>query len=282
MFTSCGTPSMVRYVHHHDPIMDKNDGVVLLIDVCNQVDVAGQGDYCIIEESKEVASAIAEPFKTYLEQNGVWVKTEMIPFVCGAYDNPENLPSKVSENIGEDVSEARRPYGIADEFKEDQEYLNALTTLSSYIMEKTLSANAENPTPIVDKNQFIDAAKTVKSRTNASSLVYVGVKGRKISGGKKFAQGLLRFTVGVATAVATAGMGTGYYVSYMPGGNVDGRLSIAGMVNLETGELSWKNYNSAQGDPLKTEAMTKYYNIDLLMKDLVYEKEIIAPVEKND
>ncbi len=280
MFTGCGTPSMVRYVHNHDPIMDKNDGVILLVDVCNQVDVLGHGDYCIIDESKEVASAIVEPIKTYLEQNGVPVKTEMVPFVCGAFDNAENIPSKVSEKIGEDVTEARKPYGIADYFKEDSEYLKSLTTLSTYVLERSVSGKTENSMTIIPEEQFKEAVRIIRSKENASSLIYVGLKGRKISGGKKFTQGLVRWTTGIATAVATAGLGAGVAVSYWPGGNVDGKFFLAGLVNLETEELSWKNYYSAQGDPLEVEEMIKYYKINTLLKDLVYNKETVSASKK--
>jgi hypothetical protein len=278
MSTGCATPPMVRYVHNHDPIMDKNGGVVLLIDVCNQVDVVGQGDYCVINESKEVASAVAEPLITYLEQNGVSVKTEMIPFVCGASDTPDKI-AKVAQKEGDTVNEAPKPYAIGDEFQEDKEYLNALTTLSTCVLERSVTGKTDDSMLLIPEEEFKEAMRIVRSKTNASSLVYVGIKGRMISGGKKFAQGLLRFTTGVATAVATAGMGTGYVVTYMPGGDVDGKLLLAGLVNMENEELSWKNYYSAQGDPLDVKEMNKYYRIDSLLKGLVYDKEIL-PTER--
>ena len=295
MLASCAAKPKVRYIHRHDPVMDKNGGVVLLVDVCNQIDVVGKGDYCVVDESREIAAALVEPLKVYLEQNGVFVRTEIVPFVCGAFDSPENL-SLVAEKAGEDVSKAPKPYAISDEFKNDPEYLNSLTTLSTYILERCIlklledSKKKEMPALIVHEDQFKEAVRIIKDRTNASSLVYVGLKGTTISGGKKFGQGLMSFTVAVATGVATMGAvtvgETAYGVMFIPGRDSDGRFSIAGLVNMETEELSWKGYKSAgknpyTGDkPLEIFDITKYYQIDSLLKDLVYKKEIVSDAGK--
>jgi hypothetical protein len=259
--------------------------VALLVDVCDQVDVVGKGDYCIVDESKEIASAIAEKIKEYLNLNGIPVKTEIIPFVCGAFDSPENLPVKVAQKAGEKVKEAPKPYAVADEIKEDTEYLNSLTTLSTYALERSIlkylenSKKTEKPALIVNEDQFKEAVEVVKQRLNVSRLLYVGIKGTKISGGKKFGQGLVSFTVGVATTVATMGVvstgNTSYGIAFIPGRKTDGSFSTAGLINLEKEELSWRNYSDTSGDPLDVKFVASPQRLGLLLNDMFFIKEPI-------
>lgn len=287
--TGCASTPKVNYIQHHDPIMDQNGGVVLLVDACDQIDVIGDNDYYVINESKEIAGALVTEIRTYLEQNGVSVSTEIIPFVCGAFDNPENPPAKVAEEAGEKVDEVCKPYCVADEFKNDPGYLNALTSLSTYVFERGMITIMEDyarkkkkldefkrPAFIVEDDQFRGAIDIIKARTNASSLLYVGLKGIKVSGGKKFGQGLLSFTVGMATAVATAGLGTGYYLAFMPGGDNDYKYAIAGLANLETKELTWRTWTTKACNPLKTKCASNPKEIERLLKDLVFDKEPIT------
>ena len=283
--TSCTGPIKVRKIAHHDPIMDQNGGVVLLVDVCNQIDVVGDGDYCVINESKKVASSLVKGIRSYLDQSGVQVRTEIIPFVCGALDTPQNIPIKVAEKVGGTIDEASKPYSVTDEINNDTKYLNALTKLSTYVFErgmmivledyakvKNKMAEFQKPDLIVQENQFIDAVEVIKTKTNASSLLYVGMKGTKISGVKKIGQGVLSLTVGVATGVATAGLGTGFYVSLIPGRDVDWKYSIAGLINLESKNLTWQHYTSTSGNPLKAKDVANPEEIGRLLKKLVYNE----------
>lgn len=289
MFAGCAGTHKVKYVQQHDPIMDRNGGVVLLVDVCNQIDVVGDNDYFVINESKEVIQALVKETRTYLEQNGVQVLAEVTPFVCGAFDTPENTPMKVADKQGDTIMESQKPYGVADELINDPEYLNALTTISTYVFEREMikiirhysKKDTQSLSLIVTDDQLKTASEIIKAKTNASSILYVGLKGTKISGGKKFGQGLFSFTVGMATGIATAGMGTGYWVSYMPGRNKDWKYSGAGLINLESGELVWSSWSSAQGNPLKPEKVATTDSIELLLKDLVFDEEPVEDSSKN-
>lgn len=283
MITGCASAPNLRYVDRHDPIVEHSDSVALLVDVCDQIDVVGKGDYCIISESKEVASSLTEKIKSYLKLNGISIEREMIPFVCGAFESPENLPVKVAEKKGDTVEETSKPFSISDEIKKDVVYLNALTTLSTYVFERSMikylkdssKKNDEFQTPelIVQEDQFREAVEVIKSRIEASKLLYVGIKGSKDSGGKKFGKGLMSFTVGMATAITTAGLGTGYYAYFMPGFNGDSWYDTAGLINLETKELAWKNYSFSQGNPLEAKNVANDQQCGFLLNDLFFVKE---------
>ena len=287
MITSCTSAPKIRYVDRHDPIVDHNSKVALLVDVCNQLDVIGEDDYYIIDESKEIASAVVDEIQTYLKLNGISVQTEIIPFVCGAFDSPKNLPVKVAQNKGDSIDEASKPFSISAEFKDDVEYLNALTTLSTYVFERGMVKYLEDSNQkkkksdessiklIVHDNQFREAVEVVKDRLNVSSLLYVGTKGYKASGAKSFFQGLTSFTVGMVTAVATAGLDTGYYSYYGPGFDSQGLFETAGLINLETKELSWLNYLQSGFDPLAVQWVVNPDQIGLLLDDLIFVKEPI-------
>ena len=285
MVTGCASAPKYRYVDRYEPVVDHNSSVALLVDVCDQVDVAGKGDYCIIDESKEIAPAVAEKIQAYLKLNGIPAQTVIIPFVCGAFDNPENTPVKVAQKAGDKVNEAPKPYAVADEIKDDPEYLKSLTTLSTYVLERSItkyledSKKTEKPALIVNEDQFKKAVEVVKDRLNVSRLLYLGIKGTKISGGKKFGQGLLSFTVGVATAVATMGVvsagNTSYGIGFIPGRDSDGAFSVAGLINLDTEELSWRNYSSSNGDPLEVKYVAGPLQIGKLLNDMLFIKEPI-------
>ncbi len=285
MITGCASGPKFRYVDRPEPIVGPDSSVAILVDVCTQVDVVGKGDYCIIDESKEIAPAVAEKVKEYLELNGIPVKTEIIPFVCGTFDNPENLPVKVAQKAGEDVTEVSKPYAVTNKIREDPEYLNSLTTLSTYVLERSIikyledSGKTERPALIVSEDQFKEAVDVVKSRLDVSSLMYIGIRGTKVSGGKKFGQGLVSFTVGVATGVATMGMvsagGTSYGIMLIPGRKSDGSYESAGLIDLEKEELSWRNYTDAPGDPEDIKFVASPQRIGLLLNDMIFTKESI-------
>lgn len=285
VITSCSGPIKSIKIPHHDSIMDQNGGVVLVVDVCNQIDVVGEKDYCVINESKEVASALVKEIRSYLEQSGVQVRSEIIPLVCGALDSPQNLPTRVSEKVGATIYEASKPYGISEEINNDPEYLKALTNLSTYAFERGVISEMEDhakinnrmdefqrPDLIVQDDSFKEAVGLIKTRTNASSLLYVGIRGNKISGGKKVGQFAFSFSVGMATGLATAGLGTGYYMCLLPGRDRDGWSSIAGLINLESKSLTWQSYMDTGGNPLKVKDVANPKQTERLLKNLVYDE----------
>ena len=281
----CAGAPVKQSIQQHDPIMDQKGGVAIIVDVCNLIDVVGDDDYFVINESKAVADALLRETTAYLQQHGVQVLTGMVPFVCGVYDTPGNAPRKCSEKEGGTVFEAAQPYGIADGIVGDTEYVKALTTLSTYMRErkainstktddgkKKSETEFQEPAGAINEDRLTAASAIIKSRTGAASILYIGLRGTKISAGKKFGQGLAAFTVGVATGIATAGLGTGYAVSIIPGHNVDWKYSNAGLVNLESGKLVWSHCTSRKGNPLEPEEVAKPGEIDLLLKSLVLKE----------
>lgn len=284
MSMGCAGGPKANYVRKYDPVMDKNGGVVLLMDVCRQVDSIGEGECFVIDESKKVASDLVDGIEHFLKQNGISVKTTLIPFACGSLETPENLPKKIVQKRGGKVKEAARPYGVPDRFSNDAEYLDALVNLSTYVSERGLalyledSAIAANkldtfqkPALIVHENEFMKALDVIKEKTNASSVLYTGLRERKVSGGNKFAQGLVQFSVGMATAIATAGLGTGLAVYYIPGRDIDGKIFTTGLVDLESKKLTWKDwYTGEVSNPEQTKRLLK----DLLFDDKGVEVDL--------
>lgn len=276
LFSGCAGLNKTKFVQGHDPIMDQDGGVVLFVDVCNQMDTVGN-DYFVVNESKKVSKAMVKGVTTYLEKNGVKVRSEITPFVCGALDTKENPPVKVAEKIGGAIKESKKPFGVIDEVAQDTEYLDALTTLATSIHGKEMydiatyyNKNKKGKKVsqfILDEDKLKAASGVVKAKTGAASILYVGVNGTKVSGGKKFAQGLGCFTVGMATGLATGGA-----VSFIPGHRIDGKYFFAGLVNLESGKLVWDGWSHVAGNPLSPKAVVIPSHIDLLLKKLVFKE----------
>jgi hypothetical protein len=281
LLVGCVAGSKVKSVQQHDPILDQNGGPLVFVDVCNEIDAVGDNDYFAVSESKEVSHALGEGVEDYLNKNGVTVRATINPFVCGALDKPGNPPSKYAEKRGEDVAEAPRPYGISEEVNGDLEYINSLSTLSTYVQERNLLAAAKSYSKnkdafkelkqIVSDEELAGACTVIREKSGAGSLLYVGMAGTKLTGGKKLAQGLASFTIGMITAIATAGLGTGYYYMYMPGRNVDWKYSNTGLINLESCKMTWTNWTGRRGNPLEPKEVASQDNMQALLRELVFK-----------
>jgi hypothetical protein len=293
MLAGCASTPVMKTIQQHDPILDQKGGPILLVDVCNQIDVVGDDDYFVFNESKDVAHALTGEIVTYLQQNGVQVASSIVPFVCGALDVPGNPARKCAEKAGGTITELPKPYCIADEIANDSAYLNGLTTLSTYVYERKLidvmkhyakqkrfGKEFQEPVCAVNDDQLIEASNTIKAKTNAASILYVGLKGTRISGGKKFAQGLASITVGMATGIATAGLGTGVWVAIIPGHSTDWKYTTASLVDLESGKVVWSGWTSKQGNPLMPKDVANSKDISLLLKNMVLKEVPVDNKEK--
>ncbi|MGR3310562.1 MAG: hypothetical protein ACUZ77_07270 [Candidatus Brocadiales bacterium] len=258
LFASCSvTPPKSQRVTNH-PLLYRDGGVLLVADVCIQHDALGDAhDYFVITEGKAGAQALLDAVREYLENNGIQVSAELIPFVCGARHDSNSLQLSFANQVNGDISVGQQPFGVFDEIKDDPDYVNALSTASTYTfqyaMMPSVRANAgsnesssQPPTQLVSSKEFKTAIAQIASRTRASSVLFLSVAGTSISSGKKAMRAVGDFTVGMAIGLATAGLGTGYYVMFISG-HPDGMLMAGALIDLKTGALVWSNAVSASG-----------------------------------
>lgn len=268
--SACSATGPKRFVAGHDPMLDKNGGVTVMADVCIQRDALTDPDYYVMEESKAGAQALIENARKYLNENGVAVRATVVPFVCGArVDN--NATQKVAERVDGAIGDDTPPFAVADAIKDDIEYIEALTTVSTYAFVSVVAPQGKAGDP---KGQLLlpanvpgsirNALAVISKRTNGSNLLYLGVRGYSQSAGKATALLLGRFAVGMATGAATAGR-----VMYIPGQKVDGRRMIAGTLDLEAGQLAWANTLQLGGDPIKADVVANPNAVKTLLFDLV-------------
>ena len=161
--------------------------------------------------------------------------------------------------------------------KDDPQYLNALSVVSSYAFERAaVSGNApgtndgnmpgrEAPKS-VDIEEFRTAVDVIKNRTQASSLLFMGVLGTSRSTGKAVAQGIGQFIVGMTTGVVTGGL-----VVFVPGHQIDGRVMEGALIDFESGQLTWSNAVRAGGDPIKPGVIEDPQALDLLFRDIMFK-----------
>jgi len=285
--TACGTSPSKDLQVWHDPLFDQNGGTVLIVDVCIQRDALGDADdYFVIEESKAAAQALLDTSVKYLAANGVQARTTLIPFVCGVLYDTTASQKKVADHINGTVSELQQPFDIESGLKNDTEYLSALSKVSTYAVQKEVASVPEqvagtagknhnesgdqSPQVIVSPEEFKAAAAVIAARTHASSELYLNVAGTSISTGKALGQSVGGFFVAMGTAIATAGLGTGYYAMFMPGRSIDGRFMGAAAVDLESGEITWSKAVYAKGDPIKPDVVAEPETLNLLLFDLVH------------
>ncbi|MFQ5965797.1 MAG: hypothetical protein ACE5KZ_16110 [Candidatus Scalinduaceae bacterium] len=260
---------------------------MLIADVCIQHDALGDvDDYFVITEAKAGAQALLDATRKYLENSGIQVCTELIPFVCGTRHNPNNIPLRVADSVNGIVSVGQQPFGVFDEIKADPEYVNALSTASTYMFQHAMMPSAEANTgskesssqpltQLVSAEEFKTAIGLIALRTHASSVLFLGVAGTSFSSGKKAAlvagDFIVSMATGLATGAATYNSGTGYYVMFTPGHQIQGMLMTGALVDLKTGALEWSNAVRAGGDPIKPKVVANANTLNMLLRYLKYQ-----------
>jgi len=192
----CAQNARQAYIVAHNPIMDRNGGVLLLADVCVKRDVVGDDDYFMIDESKAGARAILDSTREYLQKNQVTVSRQYIPFVCGSLSQGNKGKTfKVAEKLDGTVTEKRPPFAVDPAIKGDPQLVEALSKLSadafrrSSVMRITQQAKWTGKKPphlspaAVSPEEIAAASKLVATKMHASSIVYLGVNGTSISNG---------------------------------------------------------------------------------------------------
>lgn len=260
-------------------------GTLLLVDVClNESPLIGD-EYFVIANSKDAARVVLAAAEKYLGAIGFTNITGIVPFVCGAAHNTTGAPERVANLIDGDVLTLRQPFAVDETVAKDEEYLNALKTISTYIYQSALfrfshaksNDQPEGAVSPVARGYIVDGAiDKIKERSLKTNLVYIGITGTSLSSGKAAALGIARFASGLVFSVAAGPLfsagGTGYYLVYVPGGITDGSQIASGVLDLRTGKLTGANVISVLGDPMKSEIFIQKDAMRLLLRDVVFYK----------
>ena len=272
----------------HDAVLGRQSGVLLLVDACVQRDTLGTStDYFVIKEAEAGAQATLGILRKYVQDSGIPVRAEIVS-VCGARLNTNNAPIRVAESVGATVQNIHPPAWITGAPTNDTELVRALGAVSTYAFERaavdSASTNKSGKRPksgklpaSISPSEFQSAAKVIQDRTQAASVLFLGVLGNSRSGGKATTQFFESLAVGVGTAFATAGLGTGYYVMFMPGHKPDGMVMEGALIDLETGQLTWSNAVRAGGDPIHPKVMANSDVLSLLFRDIMFKPVANAP-----
>ena len=258
----------------HDPLLDKNGGVVLLADVCIKRGRVFGDDYVVVAESKTSAEALVSMARNYLSDNGVQVRTTLIPFVCGAWHDSKNPLQKVANNLDDNVRDGTQPFDVSKDLESDSDYVHALTVVATYAFQqpfvpKQNVPSADQQVPLVSLEQFRTATAVVTAKTQASSILYIGVSGLSRSAGQNTIRGIGTFLIGVPVGMATAIATQGFYVVPVLRAIPDSRLMSTALIAPETANVPWSNAVSVTGDPLKLDVDAAEPAVDLLLSSLV-------------
>lgn len=310
MLSACAGAPPKFTVSAHDPILDQNGGVVLITDVCIQYDPVGD-DYVVLKETQVNAAALMNTIKKYLADNGVKVRATMVPFVCGAIQDPDNQLKSVASEIDGDVTESSQPFGVEEGIRRDSIYLDALVKLSTLAYQHPWVKNSEADTApaenaattddtsadfgdpdeaddsiekvreIFSSQEYKDALDIVAKRTNSSSVLYVGASAISVSSGKRASSVLGNILVAVASAVAIGPVGVGggqYAFAVAPTPTSDSRIMSASLINMDSKEIIWSNSLTVGGDILDDAKITNIGSIDLLLTSMVRsEASVYSP-----
>mgnify|MGYP000489454484 CR=1 FL=1 len=266
-----------------DPILSRGK-VLLVTDVCIQIDCIGDSeDYFVVEDSRYGAESCLPVLQTYLEDSGIQV-CDTIPLVCGA-SHGENRIILAGLNTDSDINESPQPIYVDPSIAADQKYIEALSQVSTYAFEHPTVKHQETPESLkhtekslVSENEFSAAAEIIRNRTGASSVLFLGVDGKSESSGKAFAKGVGTFVVGMATGLATAGLGvsigdTTYYLMIYPTHqDGDSRIFLGSLIDLDTSRIAWSNTAQWRGDPIEKDIWTNDDPLEYLFHDVLFQK----------
>jgi hypothetical protein len=252
----------------HDPLLARQGGVLLLVDASVQEDTLVGHDYFVINEAGAGAAAASAALRKYVQASDIPVRAEVIT-VGGARLTTNNAPIGVADSVGGQVRQAQQPLRVPGAIQDDTQYVSALCAVSTYAFERA-AVHSNAPTSISTRD-FLTAAEVIKNRTQASSVLFLGVLGWSRSTGKRAAQFVVGLAVGEVIAFATAGLGRGYYLIFIPGHAADGMVMEAALIDLESGQLTWSNAVRSIGDPVHPEAMADPQALDLLFHDIIFK-----------
>lgn len=274
LLSACSAAPPARHVVSHDPTLSRQEGVLLLVDVCIQKDAIGEDeDFFVIAESKYAAQTSLNILRSYVADSNIPIRAEITAVCAAKHGAAKHI--LVSDNFNAEPRHAPQPLYINNGLEPDEQYVNAISTISTYAFERAAIDNNDNKAlenATVTTLTFLESADIVRDRTNASSIVFLGALGTSRSAAKTVAQGIGGFVVGLGTGIATVGLGTGYYVMFTPQYSGTGSILEGALIDLESGELTWSNAVKPYGDPIEAETWLEPQPLDLLFHDLLFKR----------
>jgi sarcosine oxidase gamma subunit len=252
----------------HDPLLERHGGVLLLVDASVQENTLVGQDYFVINEAEAGAETATAALRNYIQAGDISVRAEVIT-VGGARLTANNALINVADSVGGPMRQAQQPLRVPGTIQDDAPYVKALCTISTYAFER--AAVPSNAPTTISVGDFRMAAEVIQNRTQASSVLFLGVLGKSRSTGKRVAQVVAALAVGEAVAFATAGLGTGYYLIFIPGHTVDGMVMEGALIDLDSGQLTWSNAVRSTDDPVRPEAMADPQSLDLLFHSIIFK-----------
>jgi hypothetical protein len=277
----------------HDALLVRQDGVLLLVDACIQRDGLGDGDYFVINEAESGARAALEALRDYVRGSDIAVRAE-VSSVCAARLNADHSAIRVADGVGSPRRDAAQPLRVSGTNTEDPKYVQALGVVSTYAFERAavqsekktskkksaeagISASGDGVS--ISADEFRVAAATLKDRSGASSVLFLGELGTSRSAGKAAAQFVGSMVLSFGTAIATAGLGTGYYLIFVPGHQIDGVIMEGALIDLDTGLLTWSHAVRAGGDPVNPKTLANRAALDLLFHEIMFKPVSVPRLE---
>lgn len=262
-----------------DPLLAREGGVLLLIDVCVQRDGLEFGGYFVIAEAAAGGQVALEALHKHLNNSDIRVRST-VAAVCAARVNTDRSLISAADSVSDKKRKAEQPLRISGTHTEDPQYVQALGVISTYAFERAAvdakkkpddkNEKQSEPPAAISMSDFRAAADVLKARTQASSVLFLGALGTSYSAAKTVARQFGRVVIGMGTALATAGLGTGYYLAFAPGFQFDGWVLEGALIDLQSGQLTWSNAVKAYGDPVDPQTLAKTYALDVLFQDIFF------------
>ncbi len=275
----------------HDPLLERQGGVLLLVDASVQINELVGEDYFVINEAKSGGQAAITSLHKYIEDSSIPIRGEVVS-VCALRLNTNNSSISVAEIVGGEKRMAQQPLWVSESITNDHQYISALGAVSTYVFEHAAissnnpkagdNASSANNAPPITMDDFRKATEIIKEKTHASSVLFLGVLGKSRSSAKVAVQNLAGFTVGMGTAIATAGLGKDVYGWVIPGHELDGILMKGALIDLESSQLTWSNTVQASEDPINPKNMANENNLDLLFRNMMYNHVFVQPVPSSN
>jgi len=128
-----------EHVVSHDPTLSRQEGVLLLIDVCIQKDTIGDdGDFFVIAESRNAAQTLQKMLCTYVEDSKIPIRTEVLMVCAAKHGSTEHI--LVGDKFDAEPRLAPQPLYIEKETEFDRQYIDAISTISTYAFERAATS----------------------------------------------------------------------------------------------------------------------------------------------
>lgn len=198
------------------------------------------------EQSRLTAQKFAELLSNQLNEQGVKVNHQIMPFVCGFM--PEAQVKKYDYRLDNETKRAEIAnyplMNIENKSLSEQQRQALLNLNQSFNKQAELALkNVKEKKPVSNFLELSDQdVLIIKDLTQSNYAFITSVTGTDASFGKKFAAGAL--SVGVS--LATVGAGAGFVTAYIP---QEGQQYFVHIVDLNAKEIIWSKGGMLMGRP---------------------------------